>query len=108
MGTPDGKMQMRDATSTGRTAGVAGGKLNLLKDANFDGTLSCTVKRYNADEGFGFLLSPDVPGDIYFQRKLLPPELSNATAQAIEGRSGSCEVAFTPDGKPQATTMELY
>jgi cold shock CspA family protein len=112
--TPDGKMQMASATFAGhdgtvkRTASAMnpGGNMGMpAKLQKVEGILSCTVKSYNAMKGWGFLQSPESPGDIYFQKKLLPIEQQQLP---LVGSSGSVEIAYTPDGKPQASALELY
>jgi len=126
--TPDGKMQARGLISADgvdvsgfaqQTAASAGtkrpasamtpsapafaGKPQLQKQAKYGGGLSCTVKTYNPAKGWGFLTSPEMPTDIYFQRKLLPEG-----SQPAAGMQGVFEVAFTPDGKPQAVSLQLW
>merc|ERR1712080_700733 len=83
--TPDGKMQVREAQSTGQRSAIAGFKrpASAMQQASakrmkVEGGMGCMVKSYNAQKGWGFLQSSDISGDVYFQRKLLPPNLMDA------------------------------
>lgn len=69
-----------------------------------DTAYGCSVKSYNAVKGWGFLDCPELGGDVYFQRKLLPPHLQDVQ---LVGYFGSVQVQYTPDGKPQALALQL-
>jgi len=63
---------------------------------------SGTVKSYIPSKGFGFITCPDVPGDIYFMRQVLPLESQNAE---LKGLPVTCEIAIAPDGKFRAQSV---
>mmetsp|Transcript_142685 Transcript_142685/g.248817 ORF Transcript_142685/g.248817 Transcript_142685/m.248817 type:complete len:446 (-) Transcript_142685:505-1842(-) len=110
----DGKMQVASATSAGH--GGMGAKRTMAeihlsqaatpaqKRQKASGFFTCTVRSYNATKRYGFLNSPQLGNDIYFQGRLLPAEYEN---MALEGATGKCEVTYTPDGKPQAASLQL-
>merc|ERR1711865_249876 len=114
----DGKMQMKSAsfveqsktTGTKRTVSAMGqaykqgGRLQKLAKVG-GGGLQCVVKSYNAQKGWGFLQSPQIPGDVYFKRSLLALEQQSLELVGVEG---TLQVQYTPDGKPQATVLKLY
>jgi len=71
-----------------------------------------SIKSYNAEKGYGFITSEDQPGDIYFQRKSLPPEFLDrrdtecqADLQAASQNGVSFSLKFAPDGKAQADEL---
>jgi len=68
------------------------------------GLYTCTVRSYNAVKGWGFLSSPDLGNDIYFQARLLPVEYQGL---ALEGATVKCEVRYTTDGKAQASSLQM-
>eukprot|EP00927_Polykrikos_kofoidii_P029147 TRINITY_DN2524_c0_g2_i1.p1 TRINITY_DN2524_c0_g2~~TRINITY_DN2524_c0_g2_i1.p1 ORF type:complete len:456 (+),score=63.20 TRINITY_DN2524_c0_g2_i1:48-1415(+) len=68
------------------------------------GLLHGTVKSYNSVKGFGFIVQPDMPGDIWFSRDGLDPTLRSSE---LTGKAVCFEPARAPDGKPQARNLRL-
>jgi len=64
-----------------------------------------TVKSYNASKGFGFLTSPDIDCDVYFNRSCLPQALQ---MQELTGRYAVFNLKYTVDGKPQAASLTVH
>lgn len=54
------------------------------------------IKSVNVAKGFGFIVSPGVPGDIYFKA---------AGQEFAQGQSVCFQLRWTQDGKPQANTV---
>lgn len=111
MGKGGGKMGGGKMGGTKRAADVSGMVPVVQKRAKGSGSaVICTVQSFNASKGWGFLASPSVSGDIYFQRKHLTPELQlqlQSSMVDLAGKTGSVEVTWTPDGKPQATYVDI-
>jgi len=57
-----------------------------------------TVKSYSSTKGFGFIVVPDYPGDIYFKKDYVPPHLQEAS---LSGMTVQFTVGLKPDGQPQ-------
>merc|ERR1719361_1906750 len=85
--TPDGKPQAR-----GVVRGLAEGQ-------------SClgTVKSFNVGKGYGFIAVPDQPGDVYFKKELVPPNLVND----VVGYTVQFTVSLKSDGKPQVQVAQF-
>jgi len=56
-----------------------------------------TVKSYNKEKGYGFIVVPDQTGDIYFKKDLVPIELQDAD---LKGTTVRFTLGTQPDGKP--------
>lgn len=67
-------------------------------------TFSGTVKSFNAAKGFGFITSPSLPTDVYFQKKDVPIQLHMAELTGMQVRFMTNQ---TPDGKLQARDLVL-
>eukprot|EP00746_Dinoflagellata_sp_MGD_P143445 gnl/MRDRNA2_/MRDRNA2_76274_c0_seq2.p1 gnl/MRDRNA2_/MRDRNA2_76274_c0~~gnl/MRDRNA2_/MRDRNA2_76274_c0_seq2.p1 ORF type:complete len:627 (+),score=131.48 gnl/MRDRNA2_/MRDRNA2_76274_c0_seq2:83-1963(+) len=95
-GQPPAKRQF-----TGRGNGMGMGRENQgYGNQGWGGggqQLTGTVKSYNANKGFGFIISRQVAGDIYFKGQY--PE--------ITGRLVKFALTESPDGKPQAQNMRM-
>jgi len=65
-------------------------------------TLTGTVKSYSAVKGFGFLLHPDIPQDIWFARESIFTDLRTSD---LAGTAVIFELYRAPDGKPQARNL---
>lgn len=61
-----------------------------------------TVKSYSVVKGFGFILTPDIPQDIYFGRDSLQADLRTSD---VAGTQVTFELIRAPDGKPQARNL---
>ena len=65
------------------------------------------------EKDFGFILCDRVEKDVYFQQRLLPPEMCNEFAHFgyslldLVGRSVTFELRRTKDGKPRAKSFRL-
>mmetsp|Transcript_24004 Transcript_24004/g.65454 ORF Transcript_24004/g.65454 Transcript_24004/m.65454 type:complete len:398 (-) Transcript_24004:40-1233(-) len=66
--------------------------------------ISGTVKSYIPSKGFGFITSPDVDGDVYFMRQVLPADAQGAE---LKGSTVSFELTFAPDGKHRASSVAI-
>jgi len=64
--------------------------------------LTGAVKSYIPSTGFGFISCPDVSGDIYFSKHMIPPEMQNAE---LKGQGVTFELSCAPDGKLRATNV---
>mmetsp|Transcript_93560 Transcript_93560/g.180383 ORF Transcript_93560/g.180383 Transcript_93560/m.180383 type:complete len:382 (-) Transcript_93560:120-1265(-) len=64
--------------------------------------LTGAVKSYIPSTGFGFISCPDVSGDIYFSKHMIPPELQNIE---LKGQGVNFELSCAPDGKLRATNV---
>lgn len=60
------------------------------------------VKSYIPSTGFGFISCPEVSGDIYFSKHMIPPEMQNAE---LKGQGVAFELSCAPDGKLRATNV---
>uniref|UniRef100_A0A7S2JAZ5 CSD domain-containing protein n=1 Tax=Zooxanthella nutricula TaxID=1333877 RepID=A0A7S2JAZ5_9DINO len=103
--TPDGKPQARSVMSIAE-GGVSdyGGGGATASSHGAGGVHSGEVKSYNDAKGFGFLSSPSVPIDIYFQKKDVPAQLQGHN---ITGMTASFSTKATPDGKLQAQSLNF-
>ncbi|CAE8600112.1 unnamed protein product, partial [Polarella glacialis] len=82
------------------------GFAKYLKAMSYNGT----VKSFSSHKGFGFLVSTEAEGDIYFQRRDLPVELQDVVGEELfnlQGRSVTFELTTTQDGKPQARSVQV-
>lgn len=61
-----------------------------------------TVKSYSVVKGFGFILAPDIPQDIYFGRDSLQADLRTSD---VAGTQVTFELIRAPDGKPQGRNL---
>jgi len=61
-----------------------------------------TVKSYSVVKGFGFILAPDIPQDIYFGRDSLQADLRTSD---VAGTQVTFELTRAPDGKPQGRNL---
>merc|ERR1719375_2277965 len=58
------------------------------------------VHSYDQHKGFGFLRSPDIEGDVYFPRAILPPDVQSRGRTVVLNRQVEFEVGVAPhDGK---------
>jgi len=110
---PDGKPQGRqvqvealleDVLKNGGGGGGGGAGLAPAAPAAAGaGEVLGEVRSYNAAKGFGFVASPDVQGDLYFQTRDLSPQLQG------QPLSNGMQLKFTPfqtpDGKMQARNI---
>jgi len=64
--------------------------------------LTGAVKSYIPSTGFGFISSPEVAGDIYFSKHMIPPEMQNTE---LKGQGVTFELSCAPDGKLRATNV---
>merc|ERR1719277_2568234 len=72
-----------------------------------DGTeqvVSGEVKSFNDMKGFGFLTSPMVDGDVYFQKRDVPAHLQG---MPLAGMKVDFALHATPDGKYQARKLKF-
>mmetsp|Transcript_62016 Transcript_62016/g.202326 ORF Transcript_62016/g.202326 Transcript_62016/m.202326 type:complete len:474 (-) Transcript_62016:218-1639(-) len=67
------------------------------------------VKTYGIQKGFGFIISDEVDGDIYFQARDLPASFQSIDLRTfpLEGCTVGLQLHQTKDGKPQARQVEL-
>eukprot|EP00930_Biecheleria_cincta_P062090 TRINITY_DN47607_c0_g1_i1.p1 TRINITY_DN47607_c0_g1~~TRINITY_DN47607_c0_g1_i1.p1 ORF type:complete len:455 (+),score=79.49 TRINITY_DN47607_c0_g1_i1:164-1528(+) len=65
-------------------------------------TMIGTVKSYSVLKGFGFLINPDIPQDIWFAKETVAAELRTSD---LAGTAMSFELIRAPDGKPQARNL---
>lgn len=72
------------------------------------GVVKGTVKSYNADQGkgYGFLEAETVDGDIYFQRKEIPPHLQRDPS-LITGQPVHFLLKQAPDGNWQGVNLRF-
>ncbi|CAE7720624.1 Usb1 [Symbiodinium sp. KB8] len=68
----------------------------------FGTVLIGTVKSYSAVKGFGFLIHPDIPQDIWFAKETVAAELRTSD---LAGTAMAFELMRAPDGKPQARNL---
>eukprot|EP00440_Ansanella_granifera_P071095 gb/GFBE01077159.1/.p1 GENE.gb/GFBE01077159.1/~~gb/GFBE01077159.1/.p1 ORF type:complete len:437 (+),score=101.50 gb/GFBE01077159.1/:1-1311(+) len=66
-----------------------------------------TIQSYNNLKGFGFIASPGLPGDAFFQKFSLPVQAQEQTGMALQGTPVRFEMAQTPDGKIRALNITL-
>lgn len=98
---------VRPATVSGSPQGclppMAAAQTEVVGAGGPPGTvLTGTVKSYSSVKGFGFLLHPDIPQDIWFARESLQPNLRTSD---LAGNNMMFELHRTPDGKPQARRL---
>jgi len=113
--TPDGKARAANVQAgrgSKRAAPSGMVQVPMQKQARTTpggASVSCTVISYNNTKGWGFLQGMGVVGDIYFMRKHLSPATQSQlqAGASLEGSSGTCEVAYLPDGRPQAVSVQL-
>eukprot|EP00931_Biecheleriopsis_adriatica_P030400 TRINITY_DN1791_c0_g1_i3.p1 TRINITY_DN1791_c0_g1~~TRINITY_DN1791_c0_g1_i3.p1 ORF type:complete len:497 (-),score=138.86 TRINITY_DN1791_c0_g1_i3:256-1746(-) len=63
-----------------------------------------TVKSYSFSKGFGFVQSPAVQGDVYFQKAALPPKFRE---MELQGYEVAFDLQYRPDGKPMGMNLEV-
>lgn len=68
-----------------------------------------TVKSYNAAKGWGFINAAEVPGDIYVNSRMLPPEFQfkEDSFFKLQGKTVSFTLIHSNDGKPQAKEVQF-
>ncbi|CAE8620964.1 unnamed protein product [Polarella glacialis] len=91
--------QARTAYGGGMPAAYGGGGYQAQPSG---GRHAGMVKTFNAQKGFGFIVSPTVPGDVYFQRVGLPPAYQNVD---LMGAQVSFMLKYAEDGKPQGNMV---
>lgn len=66
------------------------------------------VKSFGPNKGFGFIKSNEVPTDVYFQIRDLPPSYQHVDASVfkLEGCTVTFSLIHSADGKPQAKCVQ--
>ncbi|CAE7602620.1 Usb1 [Symbiodinium natans] len=82
--------------------GGAGGAGAFGGPPMFGTVLIGTVKSYSSVKGFGFLIHPDIPQDIWFAKETVAAELRTSD---LAGTAMAFELMRAPDGKPQARNL---
>eukprot|EP00928_Gymnodinium_smaydae_P088486 TRINITY_DN72568_c0_g1_i1.p1 TRINITY_DN72568_c0_g1~~TRINITY_DN72568_c0_g1_i1.p1 ORF type:complete len:483 (+),score=102.95 TRINITY_DN72568_c0_g1_i1:72-1451(+) len=115
--TPDGKAQASEvylnqggAMQGGVKRPMQGGAVvppKRQKGESYDGggPFTGTIATFNPNKGFGFISSNAAPSDVFFSSKILPPALAYLDHA---GKSVSFHLSWTPDGKPQASHVEIH
>jgi len=72
------------------------------------GELVGTVKSWNGSKGFGFIMSEQISGDVFFSRNELPPEAREVRGTFLEGRAVAFEAHEGADGRYKATSVQIF
>lgn len=70
------------------------------------GRVSGTVKSYNGEKGYGFIVASSVTGDLMFMRSDLPADLKEVRGKFLDQREVTFDVSMV-DGKNKATNLEV-
>mmetsp|Transcript_19763 Transcript_19763/g.46078 ORF Transcript_19763/g.46078 Transcript_19763/m.46078 type:complete len:530 (+) Transcript_19763:99-1688(+) len=73
-------------------------------DQSLDGKSMGSVKSFNPAKGFGFIASPTLPSDVYFNAKSLPEEYRG---MQLAGQQVAFTVRYTQDGKLQGNDVQV-
>lgn len=68
------------------------------------------IKNFITTKGYGFIASPEIEGDVYFQRRDLPEDLQINVGEdlfSLKGLGCFFESVLTKDGKPQARNVKV-
>lgn len=87
--TPDGKPQAR----------------NVVPGLEEGQTYTGTVRSFVPRKGYGFIQVPDQPIDVFLKKEVITPPVDESSELA--GVHVNFTVAYTPDGKAQASTAQL-
>jgi len=66
--------------------------------------LAGTVRSFIPSTGFGFITCDEVPGDIYFGRSVMPPDMHS---MELSGRTVTFELGYASDGKFRSRNVAL-
>jgi len=66
--------------------------------------LTGVVRSYIPNSGFGFITCDDMPGDIYFGKAVMPPDMH---LMELSGRMVTFELTYASDGKLRSRSVEL-
>mmetsp|Transcript_41876 Transcript_41876/g.51549 ORF Transcript_41876/g.51549 Transcript_41876/m.51549 type:complete len:470 (-) Transcript_41876:15-1424(-) len=64
------------------------------------------IKHFVLEKGFGFITCPDFDGDVYFQRRNLPPQLQQS-GMDLKGHPCIFETMDSQDGKIKAAKVQV-
>eukprot|EP00927_Polykrikos_kofoidii_P017510 TRINITY_DN17991_c0_g1_i1.p1 TRINITY_DN17991_c0_g1~~TRINITY_DN17991_c0_g1_i1.p1 ORF type:complete len:419 (+),score=67.19 TRINITY_DN17991_c0_g1_i1:79-1257(+) len=70
-------------------------------------TLQGIVKSWNGANGYGFITTPQVGGDVMFSRNELPEDAREVRGKFLDGRTVHFDFQTGPDGRPKATRVSI-
>lgn len=77
------------------------------KNAPSTKILTGTVKSWNGSNGYGFITSPQIHGDILFSRHELPEDAREVRGKFLDGRTVHFDVQTGTEGRPKATRVAI-
>mmetsp|Transcript_57961 Transcript_57961/g.161762 ORF Transcript_57961/g.161762 Transcript_57961/m.161762 type:complete len:291 (-) Transcript_57961:220-1092(-) len=66
------------------------------------------IRSYSQRNRYGFITSPHVHEDCYFQQRELPESMQDVDGKRLEGQTVQFDVVIKPDGKPWASNVKLH
>jgi len=69
--------------------------------------MSGYIKSWNSGKGFGFIMTDQAEGDVFFSKTELPLEARDVHGSILEGREVNLDICSGPDGRARATTVQL-
>mmetsp|Transcript_129860 Transcript_129860/g.252999 ORF Transcript_129860/g.252999 Transcript_129860/m.252999 type:complete len:459 (+) Transcript_129860:63-1439(+) len=99
------KKQQRIGGGMSWASAAAATQQQLPAEMPADGErLAGVVRSYIPSSGFGFITCDEVPGDIYFGRSMMPPDMHS---MELSGRMVTFELAYASDGKLRGRDVAL-